>query len=95
MLGTPHARGVAALPAPSRLNHRQRPPQLEYLGRLQGSVRGDTVRIESRQRAADMKQLQLAVDGNCDPAPRLLRTWHTHPYRLDLQNRAIKERSPR
>ncbi|MDQ3223501.1 MAG: hypothetical protein M3Q75_08555 [Gemmatimonadota bacterium] len=70
-----------------------RPTQLEYLGCLQGSVQGDTVRIESWQPAADLKQLQFAVDGNCDTVPRLLGTWHTHPYRADLQNRAIKERS--
>ncbi len=56
-----------------------RPTQLEFLGCLQGSVRGDTVRIESWQLAADMKQLQLAVDGNCDEVARLLGTWHTHP----------------
>ncbi len=70
-----------------------RPTQLEYLGCLQGSVRGDTIWVESWQQAAKLKQLQLAVDGNCDDVPRLLGTWHTHPYRADLQNRAIKERS--
>ena len=70
-----------------------RPTQLEYLGCLQGSVLGDTVRIESWQPAADMKQLQLAVAGNCDTVPRLVGTWHTHPYRADLQNSPVKERS--
>jgi len=70
-----------------------RPTQLEYLGCLQGSMRGDTVRVETWQPAADMKQLQFAVGGNCDSVPQLVGTWHTHPYRADLQNRAIKERS--
>lgn len=70
-----------------------RPTQLEYLGYLQGSIRGDTIRIERWQPAADMKQLQFAVGGNCDTVPRLVGTWHTHPYRADLQNRPIKERS--
>lgn len=70
-----------------------RPTQLEYLGCLQGSMLGDTARIESWQPAANMKQLQLAVDGDCDTVPRLIGTWHTHPYRADLQNLPIKERS--
>jgi proteasome lid subunit RPN8/RPN11 len=70
-----------------------RPTQLEYLGCLQGSVDQDTVRIEGWTPAADMKQLQLAVDGNCDAVPRLVGTWHTHPYRADLQNKAVKERA--
>lgn len=70
-----------------------RPTQREYLGCLQGSVRGDTVWIQGWQPAADMKQLQLAVAGNCDTVPRLLGTWHTHPFRADLQNLPIKERS--
>jgi hypothetical protein len=42
--------------------------------------------------ARDMKQLQLAVTGNCDGVPRLVGTWHTHPFRADLQNLPIKER---
>lgn len=70
-----------------------RPTQREYLGCLQGTVRGDTIWIEGWQPAGDMKQLQLAVAGNCDTVPRLLGTWHTHPYRADLQNLPVKERS--
>ena len=70
-----------------------RPTQREYLGCLQGRIQGDTVRIERWQPAADMKQLQLAVAGNCDSVSGLLGTWHTHPYRADSQNRPIKERS--
>ncbi len=70
-----------------------RPTQLEYLGCLQGTVDQDTVRIESWIPAANMKQLPLAVDGNCDQVPRLIGTWHTHPFRADLQNRAVKERT--
>ena len=70
-----------------------RPTQREYLGCLQGSVRGDTLWVQGWQPAADMKQLQLAVAGNCDTVSHLLGTWHTHPYRADLQNLPIKERS--
>jgi hypothetical protein len=70
-----------------------RPTQREYLGCLQGSVRGDTVGIDGWQPAGDMKQLQLAVAGNCDTVSHLLGTWHTHPYRADLQNLPIKERN--
>jgi hypothetical protein len=69
-----------------------RPTQLEYLGCLRGTVQRDTVRIESWQPAADLKQLQLAVTGNCDTVSHLIGTWHTHPFRADLQNLAIKER---
>jgi hypothetical protein len=70
-----------------------RPTQLEYLGCLHGTVDRDTIRIESWIPAADMKQLPLAVDGNCEHARRLLGTWHTHPFRADLQNKAVKERT--
>lgn len=69
-----------------------RPTQREFLGCLQGRSDGRTVRIETWVPAADMKQLQLAVTGNCDSVPRLIGTWHTHPYRADLQNLPIKER---
>ncbi len=69
-----------------------RPTQREYLGCLQGRTGGRTVRIESWVPAANMKQLQLAVAGSCDSVPRLIGTWHTHPYRADLQNLPIKER---
>jgi hypothetical protein len=70
-----------------------RPTQREFLGCLQGSADARAVRIESWTPAADMKQLQLAVTGSCDSVPRLVGTWHTHPFRADLQNRPIKERS--
>lgn len=70
-----------------------RPTQLEYLGCLQGTVQGDTMVIDGWQQAADLKQLQLAVAGNCDTVPHLVGTWHTHPYHADLQNLPIKERS--
>jgi hypothetical protein len=36
-----------------------------------------------------MKQLRLAVEGRCDPVPRLV---DTHPYRADVKNLPIKER---
>ena len=70
-----------------------RPTQLEYLGCLQGSAGRDTVRIQAWQPARDMKQLQLAVGGNCEGVPRLVGTWHTHPYRANAENLPIKEPS--
>jgi proteasome lid subunit RPN8/RPN11 len=69
-----------------------RPTQREYLGCLQGRADGRTVRIESWVPADEMKRLQLAVTGSCDSVPRLVGTWHTHPYRADLQNLPVKER---
>jgi hypothetical protein len=69
-----------------------RPTQREYLGCLLGSINGDTVRISGWVAAAEMKQLQLAVTGSCDSVPRALGTWHTHPFRADLQNLPLKER---
>ncbi len=68
------------------------PTTLEYLGCLQGRVVGDTIVVEGWVPAADLKQLPMAVAGNCDRAPGLLGTWHTHPYRADLQNLPVKER---
>ncbi len=69
-----------------------RPTQREYLGCLQGRVSGDTVWVDAWVPAAGMKQLQLAVTGSCDSVPRLVGTWHTHPYHADLNNLPIKER---
>jgi proteasome lid subunit RPN8/RPN11 len=68
-----------------------RPTQREYLGCLQGIVRSDTIRVDAWVPAAEMKQLQLAVTGSCDSVPRLVGTWHTHPYRADLGNHPVKE----
>jgi hypothetical protein len=70
-----------------------RPTQREYLGCLQGRIHDGSVRIDGWVPARDMKQLQLAVTGDCDGVPRLVGTWHTHPYHADLRNRPIKERS--
>jgi hypothetical protein len=70
-----------------------RPTQLEYLGCLQGSVAHDTVWIDSWQPAANLKQLQLAVAGNCDSVSHLVGTWHSHPYRANLENLPVKERT--
>ena len=69
-----------------------RPTQREYLGCLQGSERDGVVRVDGWVPARDMKQLQLAVAGSCEGVPRLVGTWHTHPYRADLQNLPLKER---
>ncbi len=70
-----------------------RPTQREYLGCLVGRVDGPTVRVEHWVPARDMKQLQLAVAGNCDGIPGVVGTWHTHPYRADSNNLPVKERS--
>lgn len=70
-----------------------RPTQREYLGCLQGTVRDGAVRIDGWTPARDMKRLQLAVTGSCEGVPRLVGTWHTHPFRSDLQNLPLKERS--
>jgi len=69
-----------------------RPTQREYLGCLQGTEHGGVVRVDGWVPARDMKQLQLAVAGSCEGVPRLVGTWHTHPYRADLQNLPLKER---
>lgn len=69
-----------------------RPTQREYLGCLQGVVRRATIRVDNWVPATEMKQLQLAVTGSCDSVPGVVGTWHTHPYRADLENRPIKER---
>jgi len=69
-----------------------RPTQREFLGCLQGAADGRAIRIDGWAPAAGMKQLQLAVAGSCDSVPRLVGTWHTHPYRADLRNLPIKER---
>ncbi|HUR04218.1 MAG TPA: hypothetical protein VM347_16855 [Nonomuraea sp.] len=69
-----------------------RPTQREFLGCLQGEVRGHEVRVDHLVPARDMKQLQLAVAGTGDGVPRLVGTWHTHPFRADLHNLPIKER---
>ncbi|HEY8106331.1 MAG TPA: hypothetical protein VIE46_09500 [Gemmatimonadales bacterium] len=70
-----------------------RPTQREYLGCLQGTVRDGAVRVDGWTPASDMKRLQLAVTGNCDGVPRLVGTWHTHPFRADAQNLPLKERT--
>lgn len=88
-----HWNELADLNTMERMLGTIRPTQREYLGCLQGRVVGDTIRIEHWTPAADMKQLQLAVSGNCDSVPGLIGTWHTHPFRADLNNLPIKERS--
>jgi hypothetical protein len=69
-----------------------RPTQREYLGCLQGRVGRDTIWVDAWVPAVGMKQLQMAVAGSCDGVPRLVGTWHTHPYRADLRNLPVKER---
>lgn len=69
-----------------------RPGTREFLGCLQGRVAGDSIVIERWVPAAGLRQLPLAVTGNCDSVPGLLGTWHTHPFRPDSQNLPLKER---
>ncbi len=90
--GNEHWNELADLNTMERMLGTIRPTQREYLGCLQGRVRGDVVRIDAWVPARDMKQLQLAVTGSCDTVPGLVGTWHTHPYRADIQNLPIKER---
>ena len=68
------------------------PPSANIWAACRAGSTGHAVRIDGWVPARDMKQLQLAVAGSCDSVPRLVGTWHTHPYRADLQNLPIKER---
>jgi hypothetical protein len=88
-----HWNELADLNTMERMLGTVRPTQREFLGCLQGRRRADTVEVERWVPARHMKQLQLAVAGSCDSVPDLIGTWHTHPYRADLQNRPIKERT--
>jgi hypothetical protein len=69
-----------------------RPTQLEYLGCLTGVVVRDTLFVTRLLKAADLRQLQFAVAGNCDGVEQLVGTFHTHPYRADSAGRPLKER---
>jgi hypothetical protein len=68
-----------------------RPTQREYLGCLIGQIDEATVYVERWVPARNMKQLQLAVAGSCDSISGAVGTWHTHPYRADLNNLPVKE----
>jgi proteasome lid subunit RPN8/RPN11 len=87
-----HWNELADLNTLERMLGTVRPTQREFLGCLQGEVKGRVVRVDGWVPARNMKRLQLAVAGNCDSVPRLVGTWHTHPYRADLHNLPIKER---
>lgn len=69
-----------------------RATQREYLGCLQGELRGDSVIVRGFVAARNMKRLMLAVTGDCSGVPGYLGTFHTHPYLADTQNRATKQR---
>jgi hypothetical protein len=69
-----------------------KPTQREYLGCLSGDVTGDTLFIRGLEPAADLKQLQFAVAGDCRGVAQLVGTFHTHPYRADPGGRPLKER---
>lgn len=69
-----------------------KPTQREYLGCLYGAVERDTLWVQGWAAAANLKQLQFAVAGDCDHVAGYVGTWHTHPYRADLANLPVKER---
>ena len=69
-----------------------KPTQREYLGCLAGEVANDTLWVRELLAAAELKQLQFAVAGNCDQVDHLVGTWHTHPYRAGPDGGALKER---
>jgi hypothetical protein len=69
-----------------------RATQREFLGCLQGELRGDTVAIDGWTPARNMKRLMSAVTGDCTGLDRYLGTFHTHPYLADTRNRATKQR---
>jgi hypothetical protein len=87
-----HWNELADLNTMERMLGTIRPTQREFLGCLQGRVSGSTIEVNRWVPARDMKQLQLAVAGNCDSVPDLVGTWHTHPFRADPRNLPIKER---
>ena len=70
-----------------------RPTQKEYLGCLQGTAGVGSVQVSSFLPARNMRQLQLAVTGTCDSLPRVIGSWHTHPFHADAENRALKSRT--
>ena len=69
-----------------------KPTQREYLGCLAGEAVRDTLFVRRLVAAADLRQLQFAVAGNCDGVDQLVGAFHTHPYRADSAGHAVKER---
>ena len=69
-----------------------RPTQKEYLGCLQGKGNVVPVAVNGSLPARNMRQLQLAVTGTCDSLPRVIGSWHTHPFHADPDNRPLKSR---
>jgi hypothetical protein len=58
-----------------------KPTQKEFLGCLIGDATADTFHVSGWVPARDMKRFQFAVTGSCDSIPRVIGTFHTHPYR--------------
>ena len=69
-----------------------KPTQREYLGCLIGEVTGDTLFVRRLVPASNLKQMQFAVAGDCDSVTQVVGTFHTHPYRADVNGHAVKER---
>lgn len=69
-----------------------RPTQKEYLGCLQGRPEPGSAAVDGFLPARNMRQLQLAVTGTCDSLPRIIGSWHTHPFHADPSNRPLKSR---
>jgi hypothetical protein len=87
-----HWNELAELNTLEQLLGTRRPTQREYLGCLQGLVARDTVWVNGWARAEKLRQLQFAVTGSCEHVPRFIGTWHTHPYKADLQGLPVKQR---
>lgn len=69
-----------------------KPTQREYLGCLVGEVTEDTLFVRRLVPASNLKQMQFAVAGDCDSVTQVVGTFHTHPYRADVNGHAVKER---
>jgi len=68
-----------------------KPTQREYMGCMQGSISHDTLFVTGSVPSHNMRQLQFAVDGNCDSITDFVGAWHTHPYRAALDGHPLKE----
>jgi hypothetical protein len=68
-----------------------KPTQREYMGCMQGSISHDTLFVTGSVPSHNMRQLQFAVDGDCDNITDFVGAWHTHPYRAAPDGHALKE----
>jgi hypothetical protein len=59
---------------------------------LHGVTARDTLWITDWSTPHETRALASAVTGECDSAPDLVGTWHTHPWRADSLSRPVKIR---